>query len=429
MKPIFIAASPNTEKDDIKLAIKLLTKPKDWFNQKNTVDFEKQVERFLGNGVKAVAMDSARSAFYLILKEYGVGPGDEVIIPSFSCLVVANPIVWLGATPIYVDVDPKTFNMDLNSLKKKLSKKTKAVLVQHTFGTIIDVQKVRNIVGKNIKLIEDTAHTFGSSLNNKNIGTMGDAAIVTFGIEKVISTVRGGMAITKDESLYKKLKDLQSEWPQFSKKRVKISLANPIFWSLVEKFYYFGIGKLTVGRILTWLGHKFDLLGNMIEKCEYKTFKPTWFPAQMPGALAKLGMLQLTKLEKMSLHRKKVVEVYKDVLKIKESDLGGTESYFLRYPVLVDDANKVLLIVKSKRVVLGDWYQKILYAPKDALLKLNYHNGDTPIAEKLSKHIINLPTHIKVSEERAREIAELVKPYMQSLEFGLPAVATAKTGS
>ncbi len=146
MKPIFIAASPNTEKDDLKLALKLLIQPWAWRKNDGSVkEFESKVSEYLG-GINAIALDSARSGFYLLLKAYGIGPGDEVILPSFSCLVIANPVLWVGAQPVYVDINKRTLNIDLEDLSRKISPKTKAVLVQHTFGLPVEIDKVRNIV-------------------------------------------------------------------------------------------------------------------------------------------------------------------------------------------------------------------------------------------------------------------------------------------
>ena len=208
MKPVFIGASPNTEKDDIRLAWKLLFQPWNWRQdkEKSVHKFEETVSKY-HDGINAVAMDSARSAFYLLLKAYGIGPGDEVILPSFSCLVIANPVIWVGAKPVYVDIDKDTFNLSFEDLKRKLSPRTKVVLVQHTFGLPVDLDKVREIVGNDVKIVEDIAHSLGGIYNGKKIGTIGDAAVGTFGIEKIILSVRGGMVMKKDDEVAKRIRD------------------------------------------------------------------------------------------------------------------------------------------------------------------------------------------------------------------------------
>lgn len=410
MKPVFIAASPNSEKDDVALAIKLLLQPWNWrADKENSVEkFEKQVSSY-HDGINAIALDSARSGFYLLLKAYGIKKGDEVILPSFSCLVVANPVLWVGAKPVYVDIDSKTFNIDLDDLKKKITSKTKVVLVQHTFGLPVDLDKVKEIVGNNIKIVEDTAHSLGGIYKGKKIGTIGDSAILTFGIEKMISSVRGGMILTKDKEVARKLKDYQKELPHFPLLKIKIALLNPILWRIITPVYYVGIGKFTVGRVFSLIAHKLGIMGIMIESDEYLAQKPSWLPAKMPSALSRLGINQFKKLDRFNEHRRDIAKIYSDELNINYKVSENSTHTYLRFPVLLDTTKLSIFntLAKKAHFVLGDWYKTILYAPKSSLSKLGYKKGDTPSAEAVSKQIINLPTGINVSKESAHKLAQI----------------------
>jgi len=410
-KPIFIAASPNTQKDDLRLAWWLLFRPWQWSNIKYSRELEQKISTYL-NGRQAVAFDSARSSLYALLKASGIGPGDEVLLPAFSCMVVANAVVWAGAQPVYVDSDPASFNFDLKDLYSKVSPHTKAILVQHTFGYPEDLAAVRKIVGPQVMLIEDLAHSLGGEWQGRKLGTIGDAAIITFGIEKVISGVRGGMVVVKDTGIAAKLKELLSTLPGFSWFRTAVALKNPIFWSLIIPVYYLGVGKVTLGRLFVWLGHKLGLFGNMIEDCEYETIKPSWLPARMSPALALLAGHQFTKLEMFNGHRQTLARIYSDALGVKYSVPSGSRDIFLRFPVLVHDRAALLTKAKSEHIVLGDWYKNILYAPERSLKKLGYTRGMCPNAEKLSGSVVNLPTHINVPAADASRIAKLVKPYL-----------------
>ncbi|KXK26979.1 MAG: UDP-4-amino-4-deoxy-L-arabinose--oxoglutarate aminotransferase [candidate division WS6 bacterium OLB20] len=363
--------------------------------------------RIFFDGADTVALDSARSAFYLILQSYGVGPGDEVILPAFTCLVVANPVIWLGATPVYVDTDDN-FNINLIDLKSKVSERTRAILVQHTFGMPADVEAVKEITGPGVKIIEDLAHTLGGTLRGRKLGLLGDAAILTFGIEKAISTVRGGMVLTRDTNLVAQVRASVASAPRFSRLRVLLSLTNPVFWSIVTPVYYLGIGKLTAGRILTWIAHRFGMLGNMIEDEEYRTVKPSWFPAQMPGALARLGIRQFSKLRDLNAHRRIIAAVYSRELGITYETEG--EHNYLRFPVLVNDQQLALQQAKKNHVVIGDWYKTILYAPEGTLERFRYQTGSAPKAELYAKHIVNLPTSVNVTPDDAVRIARFIKP-------------------
>lgn len=413
-KPIFIAASPNTEKDDLKLASKLLFQPWSWRrNDGNVEKFEKKVSEYLG-GINAIALDSARSGFYLLLKAYGIGPGDEVILPSFSCLVIANPVIWVGAKPIYVDINKRTLNIDLEDLSRKLSPKTKAVLVQHTFGLPVEMEKVRNIVGPNIKLIEDIAHSLGGVYRGQKLGTIGDAAVATFGIEKVISTVRGGMVLTKDKKIAEIIRKEQSNLPEFSLIRIKIALLNPILWWIITPVYYVGFGKYTIGKAFSYFAHKIGIMGIMIEEEEYIGQKPNWLPSRMPAALARLGINQLRKIDRFNDHRRGIAEIYTQVLHMPVTPAAKGEHTFLRFSLLVDKEKreKIIKVASKNHVVLGNWYKSILYAPQSSLEILGYKKGDTPNAELVAERIINLPTGINVSKKDAKRIAEIISQNM-----------------
>ena len=410
MKPVFIGASPNTEKDDIRLAWKLLFQPWNWRQdkEKSVHKFEETVSKY-HDGINAVAMDSARSAFYLLLKAYGIGPGDEVILPSFSCLVIANPVIWVGAKPVYVDIDKDTFNLSFEDLKRKLSPRTKVVLVQHTFGLPVDLDKVREIVGNDVKIVEDIAHSLGGIYNGKKIGTIGDAAVATFGIEKIISSVRGGMVMTKDDEVAKRIRDELENAPNFSLIRIKISLLNPILWSIITPVYYFGVGKLTIGRGFSYIAHKLGIMGIMIEKCEYDTQKPPWLPARMPSALARLGMNQFRKLDRFNDHRREIAKIYEEKFGEFVVDKNSKHIY-LRYPLLVepDERAKIHAEATKNHFVLGNWYKNILFAPASSHEKLSYKKGDTPNAEWVAERIVNLPTGVNVSHNDAKRLAVIL---------------------
>jgi dTDP-4-amino-4,6-dideoxygalactose transaminase len=409
MKPTFIAASPNVQFDDLVLSLNTLVSFWGWYHKQPVAELENLVSDYHG-GRSVTAFDSARTAFYFLLKAYGIGPGDEVLVPAFTCLVVVNPIIWLGAKPVYVDNGPD-FNIDLEDLERKLTPKTKAVLVQHTFGRPVDVTEVRRITGNNIKIIEDTAHSLGGKFRGEQVGTMGDAAILTFGIEKVISCVRGGMALATDPMIAEKLKEYQAQAKNFSRRRVLVSLLNPVFWYLITPVYYVGIGKFTLGRIFAKLAHVFSLFGNMIEPVEYKAEKPNWFPAKLPGALAVLALHQFKKLDKYNDHRNVIADIYQRHLNIPAADAGRV---YLRFPLLVDDRVAVMNKAKRKHVVLGDWYKNILYSPESNLHYFGYVKGSCPVAERQAASIINLPTGVNLSPETAEMIANLVKPHQHA---------------
>lgn len=409
-KPIFIAASPNTEQDDLDLSWKLIKHKKITEDDANVTALETKLAEYFQE--TAVCFDSARSSFYALLKAFGVKEGDEIILPAFSCMVVANAAIWAGAKPIYADCDRESYGYDIQDVARKVSDKTKFIMVQHSFGTPEDVAKIREIVGEKVIIIEDLAHALGGELNSEKLGTLGDAAIITFGIEKVISGVRGGAAIVNDAEVSKRLLAFRDALPEFPKDKAKLALWNPVFWSYITPIYYFGFGKYTLGRLFVWLGHKLNIFGNMIEDCEYDVCKPDWLPAKANPGLCLLALNQFQKLDRFNVKRRENARVYEQELDRKIPQLPYSLPVYLRFPVLVSDKKEALQVLKDSKIIAGDWYKTILFSPARSYEKLGYTKGSCPNAEYCSAQMINLPTHIHVDEKDAKFISDLVKPFL-----------------
>lgn len=427
MKNLFIGTTPNIQKDDLWLILKLLLSPWRWRNDKKVREFESEVEKYLSNGkddlkLKAFAFDSARTSFYQLLKAWGIGKGDEVLVPSFTCVVIINSVIQAGATPVYVDTDPKTYNMDFTDLVNKKTERTRVILVQHTFGIPMNVDKIRKTVGPDVKIVEDLAHVFGSEIKGRKLGAFGDGAVLTFGIEKAMTSLRGGMAVVTTEqqdsgaaeqlytSTVQKLREAQSTSKNFSYFRIWKWLVNPFLWAIATPTYFWGIGKFTIGRLVSQLGHKLNLMGNMVEGCEYSGCFPSWMPARMPGAFAQIGLLQLSKLDKFNEHRRRIAKIYDEEMGLSYSEIEGYTP--LRYPLLVDNPKNVHSLMRRKHKIIGNWYNRILFTDPKYLDLLGVKLDQIPVTVEITDSIINLPTFIKVSEEDAINIAKLVKPHL-----------------
>lgn len=416
MKNIFIGTTPNIQKDDLSLIGRILWRPWTWRNNEKVREFESAVETYMAGGedsknnseFKAFAFDSARSSFYQILKAWGIGEGDEVLVPSFTCVVIINSVMETGAKPIYVDVNFETFNMDLADLEKKRTDKTRAVLAQHTFGIPMNVDKMRTILGGDVKIVEDLAHVMGAEVDSKKVGTHGDAAILTFGIEKAMTTLRGGMALVRksDKVQISELTMAQDNANEFSLFRIWQWLINPFLWTIATPTYYWGAGKISFGRIISQLGHRFGLMGNMMESCEYSGCFPSWMPAKMPGALAEIGLGQLKKLDKFNEHRRNIAKIYDDAFGKNYSAAGGYTP--LRYPLIVDDSVEVHRKMRENHFIIGNWYNKILFTDPKYLDILGFDKSSCPNTVKITGKMINLPTFVGVSEDDARRVVETI---------------------
>ncbi len=172
-----------------------------WLTQGPKVkEFEKNFsEKY---GIKhSLAVSSCTSGLHLALAATGVGPGDEVIIPAFSWISTANVVMYCGAKPVFVDVSTYNYNIDPKKISNKITNKTKAIIPVHLFGLCADIDSIKSVIPKNVKIIEDAACAAGAMYKDKYAGTLGDIASFSFHPRKSITTGEGGM-VTTNNSLF-----------------------------------------------------------------------------------------------------------------------------------------------------------------------------------------------------------------------------------
>ena len=173
-----------------------------WISQGPKVEkFEKTVASFVGARY-AVATNSCTSALHLLLIANGVGKGDEVILPDFTCMADANAIAMAGAVPVFVDIDSETYNIDPEEVEKIITKKTKAVMVIDQIGLPADMDRFINIAKRhNLLLIDDAATSLGAKYKSRHLGGYGISAVFSFHPRKMITTGEGGMIVTDDTKI------------------------------------------------------------------------------------------------------------------------------------------------------------------------------------------------------------------------------------
>lgn len=159
-------------------------------------------------GVKyAVAVCNGTVAIHLALSALGIGKGDEVIIPSFTMIATAFAVCYTGATPVFVDADKDTFNIDVTKIEEKITSKTKAIIPVHIFGNMCNMDEIERIAKKhNLFIIEDSAEAHGAEYKGKKSGSFSDIASFSFFANKNLTTGEGGMVVTENEEYYKKCK-------------------------------------------------------------------------------------------------------------------------------------------------------------------------------------------------------------------------------
>lgn len=400
-KILFTGFSPNITRRDVAIACRYLFLPWNWprvYEGNAPKEVEQQLQTYFSTSHSFV-IDSGRSALLLSLKVFGVGPGDEVLIQAYTCVVVINAIQWTGATPVYVDID-EDFCMDPEDAKKKITSRTKVLIIQHTFGQAAEVETLMKMaVGHGVRVIEDCAHSFGARYDNQLLGKFGDIAMFSFGSDKVVSSARGGALITHDPALAASIAEEIRKLP-------RMTLAHITRHLLHYPFFYIGraLYGIHIGRWLLGAAKKLGMINLVIEPGEKKGLKPMWQPARFPQALAHIAWLQIAEVDQMNEHRKRIAAIYAKKLSTCDTVVlppEDEECIYLRYTIRVQEPRLLRAKMKKKGILLGDWYDTVI-APGDIDMNCTgYQSGSCPVAEKLATESVNLPTGRHISERDA----------------------------
>lgn len=186
----------------------------------NVEKFEKNIALYL-NVKNAVAVSSGTATLHIALVALGIGPGDEVIIPAFSYIATANVVELVGAKPVFVDIDIKSFNIDVNLIETSITVKTKAIMPVHEFGLACDITEVCRIAAKhNLIVIEDAACALGAMENEKFVGSFGNVGSFSFHPRKAITSGEGGMLVTNDDELAEKFRVLRNHGISYKNRKM-----------------------------------------------------------------------------------------------------------------------------------------------------------------------------------------------------------------
>jgi dTDP-4-amino-4,6-dideoxygalactose transaminase len=323
--------------------------------------------------------------------------GDEILIQAFTCVAVPNAVIWNDLRPVFVDIND-AYNFDLVDLERKITPQTKAILVQHTFGIPANMEMVKNIAKKhNLFIIEDCAHALGNSYDDKLLGSFGDVSILSFGRDKIISSVFGGAALAKDKKIAEALEKYEGQLEPA-----------PRFFAFQQLFYLITYAislplySLAVGKIILKIARMIGLLSQAVYKKEWSGQMPFFTHYAFPEKLAVLALHQWQKLDAFSVHRTKISAYY-----IEQLGLDIPPAPYLRVPFVVKNKPAFLKAAQRAGLHLGNWYR----GPVDPVGSDLEHLGYTTChrAEELAKTTINLPTHTNTSLEDATKIVTFIK--------------------
>lgn len=400
-KPISTSFAPNMQSDDVFLAMRLFVQTLLGMNPKKA---PKQLKTVLSHyyGVKHVSLfASARSGMFYALQALDLKKDDEVIVQGFTCVAVPSAVIWAGLKPVFVDIDKKTFNFDVKDLKKNITKRTKVIIVQHTFGITGPMKEIKALAKKhNIIIIEDCAHI----IDGKH-GTMGDIGILSFGRDKALSSVFGGAVITNNSKLAKKIASAEKSLDKTPILFVLQQLLYPILYAIALPFY-----ELILGKALLWFSGKVGLLSKAVYTKEHKGEKPHFINYSLAPALCSLVLNQMKKVNHINKHRMDVAKTY---IKMLQLPLKKTHIY-TRVPMLVEDKEFLLHHAKEHGLYLDSWYRSAIDPPASKLEAFNYVT--CPVAEEVAQQVINLPTHINISHKDEEAVIAFIENHKTTHE-------------
>lgn len=355
--------------EDLKAVEEVLQTPYLSFGPK-LLEFEEVLSKTASRKY-AVAVNSGTSALELVIRSLGIKEGDEVITTPFSFIASSNAILFVNAKPVFVDIEPNTYNINPDLIEGSITERTKAILAVDVFGQPADWDEIDRIAIKhNIKVIDDSAEAIGSEYKGKKAGSFGDAGIFGFYPNKQITTGEGGVVLTDDEDVYKLSKSMRNQ------------------------------GR---GEGDSWLKH--TRLG---------------YNYRISDINCALGISQIKRLDKIiemrevsaNLYNKKLEDI-PEVMTPYISPNCTKMSWFV-YVVRLSDSftekhrNRIIEILKEKGVESREYFSAIHLQPFYRE-KFGFREGSIPITEKISCRTIALPFYTSISEEEISYVVDSLK--------------------
>ncbi len=367
-------------------------------------------------GVRAAfAFFKGRVALYAALRGLGIGEGDEVIVSGYTCVMAVNPIMYLKARPVYVDIDPNTYNVTPDLVKTCITERTKAIIVQHTYGIPVPVDAIREIAdGCGAALLEDCCLAVGSRWKGQIVGTFGVASYFSSQWNKPFTTGLGGVLAVNDDGLAGRVQDLCESHLVQPTLRENALLALQL---AIHKAFIYPSTTAMSQEMFRMLGRTGIIVGSSTPGEFMPEMEEGFFKA-MSGPSLRTGLKKLQHLKANQVHRKRLTKVYDEALRDRGFEPlqvhHDADPILVRYPVRVNDKNRALREASNKRVELGSWFECPLH-PKETNLGLyGYSEGECPHSERASDEVVNLPLHPRVSDRTVRRTVEFIAPFLKA---------------
>ncbi len=373
--------------DDVDLANEWLSKGSSWEDTQVVSQYEAEFARW-NDSKYAFAFMAARVGLSACIYALDLQPGDEVILPGYTCIVVPNAFKWAGVKVVYCDIELDTYGLDVAQVESKITSKTRAILLHHLYGLVCrDYEAILDLAKRHgLKVIEDCAHATGTEYKGRKIGNLGDVAIYSSERTKMFNTIQGGIAVTNDEQIAERIREYcdQAFYPD------EVSIQELLHNVLLEFYQFKHPQSWWLGDVYYMLHGKHAIFST--SRQEEQGIRPADYGRKMPAPIAALGLNQLKKIDYYIGCRRQSAKKwelwcqengYKKACVIEDS----VPSYLL-YPVLVEPEIKQNIRwwgFKNFNMTVGDWFISHLHPVPG-------HIPGCKNAEIAIKQCINFPT-------------------------------------
>jgi perosamine synthetase len=365
-----------TDDEDVKILTKIIKRGTQWAIGPEIEEFENSIKNYVKSDY-CVTLNSGTSSLHATFLASGFGKTDELIIPSFSFISTANAVLFVGAEPIFSDIEEETFGLDPNLIQEKISSKTKAIIPMDYAGMSSKIFEINEIAkSNNLLVIEDAAEGLGSSVKQTKIGSNSDAAIFSFCGNKVLTTGEGGAVVTNSKELYEKIKLIRSH-------------------GRTDKINYF----------------------DNASESKYLGLGYNW---RMSSITAALGISQIQKLDKIIKMRQRNAQYLSNHLsKFKEIKLpippSGYEHIYQMYTIRL--SNKQIRDQLHEYLIKKQIFSKIYFTPIHLTQfykeKLKNH-VKLDITEKISEQVLTIPLYPNMTIEEKNYLIDCISEFFES---------------
>ena len=365
-----------TDEEDVNLITKIIKRGNQWALGPEIEEFENEIKKYVGVDY-CLVLNSGTSALHAALLSHNIGNGDNVIIPSFTFIATANTVLSVNAEANFTDIEDVTYGLNPDLIKSKINKKTKAIIPVDIGGTACDILKINQIAQEEgITVIEDSAESLGTTVNNNKIGSISNTSIFSFCGNKVLTTGEGGAVTTNSKEIYEKIKLIRSHG----------RLDNVNYFNNPEESQYFGIGY-------------------------------NW---RMSTMTAVLGLSQLSKLDKIIKMRQDNAKFISSRLeKFNEitmpKTLENTSHIFQMFTIKLK--NKEIRDKLHKFLITKKIFSKVYFSPihKTEFYKEKYPDTDKelPITNLIASKVLTLPLYPNMTNDEKHFLVDSISEFFE----------------